>query len=107
MQRRIIYKFALIIGVIISILISGYISRIYSRVESCMITLILVNDLHKNKTNILKYDARIDTIYNSNKYVIQSCRAQFGGEIIYRIVKLSNMARSRLFAKFESECFDK
>jgi hypothetical protein len=68
-----------------------------------MINLIIIKDVHNLKSGDTKYDARIETIFNSNIFAIRKYRSQIGGESLYWIVKKTNKARSKLFSSIESQ----
>ena len=68
-----------------------------------MSNLIIIKDIHGVKTGNIKNDARIDTLFNTNIFVIRKYRGQIGGELIYWIVKNANKTRSQLFSSIESQ----
>ena len=99
MQKH-VTKILLPIVFVISILTSGYFSRSYSKIESSMVTLILLEKPHAEKNERIK---NIDTLFNSNLFVIKSFRGRIFGGVIYKIVKAANSSRARLFSNIESE----
>jgi hypothetical protein len=81
---------------------SWHFSGLFSKMKASMVTLALSKEVYETKSNSLKHDARIATIFRSNIYIFKECRNSFGGEVMLSFLKTSKMLRN-IFDGVESK----